>query len=525
MINPVSHADLLLATADQSREADRQTIESFGIPGQTLMEIAGNRAADIILENIAASGVESATVLLVCGKGNNAGDAFVIARILVSAGHRIALLPVFGTNGLSDDAGLNYNRLMKLCREMEVEVPVYEEWPAGEVFDLIVDAVFGTGLEREVKSPLSDLFGRINRSGMPVCALDIPSGIHSDTGEVMGIALRAEMTLQFGIRKAGCYLGEGPGYCGERRIVSLPFPPVYKKDIRVRLVDLEPDPMQMLRVGNVTTADDNGPYARVRKHKYNNGVVHVIGGSAGLTGAPVHAGKAAWSLGMGAVSLHYPSAWAIPMESLVPQLIKKPWGGAGAEFFTEEDADVVLDYLREKEGVTVIGPGLGRHEQTMAFVRRVVARHAGPMIIDADALHAFRRHEQVLADRRHPGSVILTPHPGELAAITGKKSGTDYERLVDTRDLAGKLNCVVLAKGNPVIVHSSPESTSLVTSYDTNPFSRAGFGDILAGHLAAFLTRTRQPLQSCELALVYGFKKLSEVTAAGKSFPEPSDLS
>ncbi len=545
----MTQQDLLLATGKQSRDTDQRTIESFGIPGQTLMEIAGNRAADIIMadfleadfpEEAAGYSVPS-SVLFICGKGNNAGDAFVIARILLNNGFKMTLLPVLGGDGYSPDAQLNYDRLMHLSREMGVDVPVLKQFPPPADFDLIVDGIFGTGLERPVISPVSDVVDRINRSGKPVYALDIPSGIHSDSGEVLGCAVRATKTIQFGIRKLGCYLGDGPLYCGSRELVSLPFPFIYKNEIRTRIADITLQPLRKLSIhqdyeydvssGRTSNFGQTGKesLSRIRRHKYNNGVVHVIGGSPGLAGAPVYAARAAWSLGMGAVCLLYPSAWALSMESLAPHLIKVPVGTLGSQsesgYFSKDDANAVLKHLQDKKGVTVIGPGIGRRNQTQTFVRKIIQEHDGPMIIDADALHCIKGYEHIISGKRHPERVILTPHPGELAVLTGIKPQSDLGRLQTVKELSERIGCVVLSKGSPVFLHSHADQQTIITPYETNDFSRAGFGDILAGHIAAFLSRTSAPVDSCEHALIYGFKKLNQVKSTGKKFPEPSDLS
>ncbi len=520
MKTAMTHQNLLLATAAQNRHADRQTIESFGIPGETLMEIAGGRATDLIMAELP----RPATVLFVCGKGNNAGDALVIARLMLSAGYNVEIFPVLGSDGFSPDAQLNFDRLMRLARELNTGVAIWRRWQPASAIDLIVDGIFGTGLERQITAPVSEIVGEINRSGKPVCALDIPSGIHSDSGEVLGCAVRAVKTIQFGIRKLGCYLGNGPVHCGKRQLVNLPFPVTYMKDIRIRLMDITLQPFQFLTPPRVMESDANRALSHIKRHKYSNGVVNVVGGSAGLTGAPLYAARAAWSLGMGAVSLLYPAAWSTSMETLAPELIKKPIGDSDSQFFTEEHCDIVLDFLAEKEGVTVIGPGIGRHENTLAFVRKIVEESKGPLIIDADALRSIPGYERIIFEKERPEQIILTPHPGELAVLTGKKSETDHERLQVTAELFDKLGCLILSKGNPVIVHAPDEPQTLVTPYDTGLFSRAGFGDTLAGHIAAFLSRTGDPSASCEHALIYGFNKINEIKSAGKRFPEPSDL-
>ena len=538
---------LLLANAAESREADRLTIESFGITGDTLMEIAGNKAAEVILSDLPAP----CKVLFVCGKGNNAGDALVIARILMNEGYQVLLYPVFGTEGFSPDARRNFDRLIHLATELQTPVEIWDEWHHDVSVKLIVDGIFGTGLERAVRSPVSDVIAAINGSGCPVYAMDIPSGLNSDSGEVNGCSVKAYKTIQFGIQKAGCYLGDGPYFSGIRTLATLPFPVIYKKDIRLRLVDLSLDPLRLLAANTAYTVEpddelaeepadkladkpadkpaDGGEISISRRkkqlHKYNNGVVHVIGGSTGITGAPVYAAKSAWSSGMGAVSLLYPSAWAAVMEALAPSLIKKPVGDAGSHFFIEKDSDEVLRLLYEKRGVVVIGPGLGRHKQSMAFARRVISGYEGPMIIDADALRCLHGYESILSEKKQPGEVILTPHSGELSHIANKNPGSDASRLEITIDVGRRLGAVVLAKGNPVFVHSPATSETIVTPYDTSGFSRAGFGDTLAGHIAAFMARTNDPAGSCENALVYGYNKLKEITSSGKTFPEPSDFS
>ncbi len=503
---------LLLANASQSREIDRQTIESLGLPGETLMEIAGFGAAGIIGGDFPHGG----SVLFVCGKGNNAGDAFVAARILLDRGFAITIFPVFGTDDLSGDAGRNYQRLMGLAESMDTGVDVWSKWRDPSDYDLVVDGIFGTGLQREVKDPVTGVIQKINQCMKPVYALDIPSGLHCDSGEVLGTAVHASKTLQFGLRKLGCHLGSGPALSGERTLIPLPFPNVYKKAVTIRLVDEAYDPDADL--------GDVRPTGRSNLHKYSNGVVHVIGGSTGLTGAPLYAGRAAWALGMGAVQLIHPHGWLSAMDLHAPELIKKPVGPAGAESFTSDDIDTTLSIINEREGVTVIGPGIGRNPGTMEFVRGVIGRSEGPIIVDADGLRALHGSFKTITDRKHPELVILTPHPGELAFLAGESFDNDFERMKLTSRVARHTGCTVLAKGNPVLVHASPENQTLLTGYDTSGFARAGFGDILAGHISAFLARGNTSLRSCENGLLHGHIKLSQIAAQGTRFPEPYDL-
>ncbi|WP_210512821.1 NAD(P)H-hydrate dehydratase [Natronogracilivirga saccharolytica] len=506
----INHYDLLLATAAQSREIDRLTIEELGLPGETLMEIAGSRAADLLKEKL----IPGDSVLFVCGKGNNAGDAFVIARLLTDYGIHAAIYPVMGTDGFSDDAQKNYDRLLKLAGISGKKIAVWQDWQDPSGFDLIVDGIFGTGIDKEVRQPVSDIIGKMNRSGIPVCALDIPSGIHCDTGRTLGTAVRAETTIQFGLNKLGCYLGDGPDCAGTRVLASLPFPNRYKHSVSVRLAEMNREATEALL---------HTPPSR-RSHKYNNGVVHVIGGSPGLTGAPAYTARAAWTLGLGAVSLIHPAGWQTAATLETPSIIRYPAGGDTDHHFTPDHIEQVLNTLREKPGVAVIGPGIGRNEGTMAFCREIIRRSEGPLVIDADALRCLAGAGALLKERSEKGPVVLTPHPGELKALTDTGSGDDSDRLRAAISYSESTGATVLAKGNPVIVHSAEEKKTILTPYDSTIFARAGFGDILAGNLAAFLSRTSQPSRGSEAALVYGYHKWNEIVSRGKPFPEPSDF-
>jgi len=528
MNKPNRYRHLLLATADQSRETDRLTIESLGIPGDTLMEIAGNRSADVISSDFPTG----STVLFVCGKGNNAGDALVAARLLLNDGYQVIIYPVMGTDGLSVDAERNRKRLLHIAGEMGTEIPFWDRWKNPQPADVIVDGIFGTGLKSAVRQPVSDVITRINESGKPVYALDIPSGLNCDTGDVQGIAVNAVKTLQFGLRKLGCYLGDGPSQSGDRLLLPLPFPDIYMQDITVRLLDEAGDPKQLLKPArpagiepSTETFGTHSAGSHIRQlHKYNNGVVHVIGGSPGLTGAPLYAARAAWSAGMGAVTLIHPAKWLHTMDVQAPELIKKPIGSDTRSHFTENDADEVLSLISEKKGIVVLGPGIGREDQTMAFVRKVIRESEGPLIIDADGLHAIHGHNQTIKKRQHPSQVILTPHSGELSHLTGKAIKSDSVRYHEIVALARSLGCTIIGKGNPVIVHSALENQTLFTGYDTSLFARAGFGDILAGYVAAFFSRTGDAAGSSENGLLFGYEKLIKSVSGGNAFPEPSDL-
>ena len=532
--------DLLLADDRQSAGIDRQTMELLQMAGDTLMELAGNAAADAIAQNLP----EEASVLVLCGKGNNAGDALVVARILADRGSRVAVYPVFGLDDLSDDARGNLHRLHRVSNAARHSVVFLQELVVPDGCDLIVDGIFGTGLHREVAGRAKAAIEFINTSGLPVCALDVPSGLDAASGQIHGICVKASQTLQFGLRKLGCYIEHGPAVAGERSRVPLPFPGSLLQPLQRRLVNHKLNPSAVL-AGTLTPSSLRAPSIRqglsgveipsTRQprsttgaaptlHKYNNGVVHVIGGSRGLTGAPVYTAKAAWGAGMGAVTLMHPAAWLGVMDTLAPEMVKLPCGTDDAWLSMAHTEDI-LEFLRHKPGVMVLGPGMGRNEQSLECVRRVLRDADVPAIVDADALHALdlTAAQRIMQHRKAP--VIVTPHAGELAAMTGMAVNNDARRLEAATRWAQLTGCTVLAKGNPCFICPAGGEVLLVTDYDTRGFARAGFGDVLAGHLAAFLNRTGDATLSCELALLHGYRKLCRFKESEPlCFPEPSTL-
>lgn len=533
-------ARLLLASAEQSRKLDQKTINDLGIRGDTLMEIAGFGAAEWIMRHLSPG----QAVLFVLGKGNNAGDGLVTARILLDKGIPVKLFPVFGTDSFSSDARLNYERLLYISEALQKKLVVWDQWHSDKDISVIVDAIFGTGFQRAIRAPLSEIIEQINDSGKKIFSFDIPSGLNCDTGASEGAVIRADVTLFFGVRKLGAYLESGPSLCGERVLIPLPFPDSFQNNITIRLFNEDMDPLHALqRPVHGAQRDQPPPDSRDfftpetatevpvqvtsssdALHKYSNGVVHVIGGSPGLAGAPLYAGKAAWSLGMGAVTLIHPATCRNALNSMAPELIKVSVGSPENDSFTPQDAESVLSYLHEKPGVVVLGPGIGRKKETMDFVRILLQQCHLPLIIDADGLRSIRESDHPLVRKRNAEILVLTPHPGELAAITGDPIQKDALRLQTIRNLSLKFSCTVVSKGSPAMIRSCSTDETLLSGYDTKIFARAGFGDVLAGHLAAFLARTADPVKSSEYAMICGYKKISACLSAGNLFPEPSDL-
>lgn len=485
-------------TAEGSRKLDERTISEFGIDGFTLMEIAGTRAADFILQQV-DTGTHG---LFVCGKGNNAGDALVVARILSEHGIKSSVLFVSGMEDLSKDCDKN----LKLLQKLDHDIHFYsstDELPANTSFDFIVDGMLGTGLNSEIRSPYNDVIEWANDQRSPVFVMDIPTGLCSDSGKVLGAAIKADYTLAFGTLKQGFFMNSGYDHCGEIIFCELPFPSIFKNSDTF-LIDDE-------WVDRLRTSSPQ------RKHKYDGGVLYVIAGSEGLTGAAVLAAKSAWSTGLGGVVLITPKDLLEIYEKNLVQIIKKPVGDSSDSFFSTDHLEAVTSIISEKPGSVLIGPGLGRHPETIDFTRTLLSKLSGNVVIDADALFAISKGG--LLPKPDDADWILTPHPGELKTFSENNSD---DRLTIARHLASQLDAIILSKGLPSVIVS--RNRTLVTGYDTRIFSRAGFGDVLAGKTAGFWLQEKSPELAAVIALLDGKEKADRHILSPNKTLEPLDL-
>jgi len=480
---------------------DDRTIKEFGIDGFTLMEIAGTKAADFIYSetNPDAHG------LFLCGKGNNAGDALVVARILSEQNYSVSICFVDGTSSLTADTKKNLELLKKLSGNIH-----FLDWATPFSFseyDFIVDGLFGTGLNSDVRAPFDEVIQSINNSDKPVFSLDLPSGLHSDTGRIMGVVVQANFTLSFGALKAGYYLNDGFDISGDIILCELPVPNHIREKAAI-LIDEE-------------WVDKLDKQEKQRAHKYDGGVLYVIAGSEGLTGAAILACKSAWATGIGALVLITPKGLLNIYEEHLIQIIKKPIGTDKDVIFSENHLQQVLTVLNEKPGKLLIGPGIGRNPETIAFTQQILSNFQGDVVIDADAIFALSK----LKDIKKPtvSNWILTPHPGELKTLLGFDISDDFDRLLQVTKYAKKLSVTILSKGFPGILGTN-SGNAYLTGYDTRVFSRAGFGDVLAGKVSAYFLKTNDGNNASINALLDGKHKAFSYPHTDKNQLEPTDL-
>lgn len=506
-----SPADVLL-TASAMREADRITIDEFGLPGFTLMETAGRGATEAVLD---AFGPPTAMRMIVfCGKGNNGGDGLVVARHLVEQGAQVHVVLTSPKAKLREDPSHNLTLLETLHEESETirqrlaisqlpdgaeTVAVLDSLAAKIRPTLYVDALLGTGLTSDVREPIRSVVTWLNQQEAPTVALDVPTGLHSDTGAVLGVCVEATHTITMAAMKAGLVVGGGAAHTGSIRVVDIGMP-------RHVLDHVATEPGCALRTND---ADLRAwwPQRSDDAHKYSVGMTLVIGGAPGYTGAPVMASQAAARAGSGYVACACPASiqpalaqqmTAVPTVPLPEDEPENESDGGLASGLPQ----VLQDQLN-KARAALVGPGLGRSPSTQTSVRELLAKIDLPLVVDADGLNAIAG---VLGADNSPfspdGQWILTPHAGELQRLVGQPIDLT-DRIAVARCYAEMWDVVLLLKGHPSVV-ADPDGRVFVGGAGGPSLATAGTGDVLAGLCAGFLAQGLEPIHAVAAAMHLG---------------------
>lgn len=471
---------------------DEKTIHEFGIDGFTLMELAGLQAA----LSIAKLQPDPCHGVYLCGKGNNAGDALVVARYVTEQlQHKVTICMVSGDEGLSPDCLKNLN-LIKNISEHTSLLEVYTSFSTDLLKDAeyVVDGLIGTGLKGALGDPYTEVVNELNKSSMPVYSMDIPSGLNANTGITEGACVKADKTFTFGALKTGFNLENARDFTGSVSLCYLPFPNHFRKREGVYF--------------DLAWESYYPPLKRTAKHKYKGGVVHILAGSEGLTGAAILTARSAWKSGAGVVILYSPAGLMEIYEKNLPEVIKKKIGRENEVIYKIEYAAEVSGMINEKEGVILAGPGLGLNEESISFLKSVLSATKQPVVLDADGLALLKDSPDLLQNR----SVIITPHPGEATKYLGYTGSDGRSRMEWCKKYSIEHSFYTVSKGNPVII-GTPKGECAISGYDTRSFSRAGFGDVLAGRIAGNLAICYDSTHSIIEALLHGYRtylKLNE---------------
>jgi len=444
-----------LYRAEQIRELDRSAIEDYGIPGGELMERAGRSAYRLLR----GRWPDAQDITVLCGVGNNGGDGFVVARCAQMDGLRVRVLQLGDAQRLRGDAFA----MAVAFKEAGGVVEPFESLP--ERTHLIVDALLGTGLEREVSGEWADAIGAVNAHPAPVLAIDIPSGLHSDLGRILGTAVRAEVTISFIGLKQGMFTGAGPDLCGQIRFDALHIPAVvYSREI--------------LSARRLDSANRCGSLGRRPRsaNKGSFGHVLVVGGAPGYSGAARLAGEGALRAGAGLVSVATHPDHAAYLNLARPELMCP-----GVSWPRE------LEPFLEKATVVAVGPGLGQSAWGKGLLGRVLESDR-PLVVDADALNLLAK-SPVTRD-----NWVITPHPGEAARLLG--IGTDEvqaDRFTSVRRLQERFGGAVVLKGAGSLVFGASGKPPGVCDGGNPGMATAGTGDVLTGIVAALIAQGLSP--------------------------------
>jgi hydroxyethylthiazole kinase-like uncharacterized protein yjeF len=480
---------MYLVTAREMQEMDRQTIETFGIPGRVLMENAGQGAARILLERF--SGLPGKRVGVVAGRGNNGGDGFVIARYLFQKGINVTVFLLSTRDSVKGDAAANLELLAPLSVPV-VEIPDQGAFSTQKTLlrhqDIWVDAILGTGLKSEVKGYFREVIAFINQSNKPVFAVDIPSGLNSDTGHACGACVRAHVTATFAFAKTGHFLFPGAQLTGDLEIVDIGIPSHIAENV---------GPMQYCLTPGLIR--DAFPPRPPDAHKGNTGHLLVVAGSTGKTGAAALTAMSALRAGAGLVTLGVPVSLNPVLETRVVEAMTYPLPETDGGMLDETSFDIIMELLSDKKGLA-LGPGIGVSDRTRTLVQRIVREVKTPMVIDADGLNCISGQTQILKNRTGP--VILTPHPGEMARLTGKTSrAVQNDRINCAREFAGEFNVHLVLKGaRTVIAH--PDGSVFINPTGNSGMASGGMGDVLTGVIAGLVVQGLSP-ESAAHAGVY----------------------
>jgi NAD(P)H-hydrate epimerase len=480
-----------LVTGAEMQALDRSTIETRGIASEILMESAGRALVRPALELRALSTRTEAPIRAFCGAGNNGGDGFVLVRHLWAEGIAAEAVLIGDPSRLPRDAASNWKRLEAIGAPRQIVDPGDEETDWDRLLSetsVAVDALFGTGLKREIAGGFARLIESIDTArvrGLAVLAVDIPSGVSAHSGRVLGVAVSADRTLTLSLPKVGLALEPGRSHAGKIEVA------------RIGIADPEPGRLPRVELWNAGAAARHFP-PRVRAgHKGIFGHVLVVAGSRGMMGAACLCARASLRSGAGLVTLAHPGGLAVELAGLSAEVMTAEVAATDAGGFARA-AEKDIEELAASRDVLALGPGLGRASEAIDLVRRLVISIDCPIVLDADGLFGLSGQLELLHDREAP--LVLTPHPGEAARLLETDVGhLNADRVDAARRLAERSRAVVVLKGAGTVV-SDPTGRVLIIPTGGPVLASGGTGDVLTGIVAALLASGRPAFEAAALA-------------------------
>lgn len=452
----------------QMKEADRHTIEDIGIPSIVLMERAALEAVDAMEKN----GIDTTKALVVCGGGNNGGDGFAAARILTERGRKADVLFVGKKTSMSEECRIQ----MQIAENMGLAV--FTDFPEEE-YTVIIDAVFGVGLSREINGHLREIIDLMNRAGGHKAAIDIPSGVCAKSGRILGTAFRADITVGIACTKLGCELYPGKNMAGKNIAVPIGIDPEYfceKKDV-IYTYDRSDLPGLL-------------PERKEDSHKGSFGKVLMITGSYGMAGASCLAAGAAYAAGAGLVRIYTPEANREIVQQLLPEAVLTCY-----EKYDGEELDKLLDWA----DVVCIGCGLGTDQTAEKLLEHTIKNVKVPCVADADGINLLGRKKELLEYAGN--SLILTPHILEMSRLTGYPAEKIKDDRVEVlKKFTEKYPAVCVLKDSRTIAACRGEHP-FINLAGNSAMAKAGSGDVLAGVITGLLAQKLPAFESAALGV------------------------
>ncbi len=477
------------ATSEQMQSLDRKAIDTYGIPGVVLMENAGKGATEVIANTF--PDLQGKKVAIIAGKGNNGGDGFVVARHLLNRGVSVKVFLLADPKALRGDAETNLQIFLRMKGEV-IPVPSFKDYQKVkkdlERFDLLVDAIFGTGLDAEIRGYYREVIDHLNALQKPVVAIDIPSGLDANTGRPLGIALRASLTVTFGLPKVGLLIPPGFDYVGELKVIDIGIPK--------RLIDEEKIQTHLLEEAEIRKWLSIP--RRKNSHKGDYGHLLVLAGSVGKTGAAAMACEAALRMGAGLVTLGIPKSLNAIMEVKLTEAMTEPLPETPRQTLSLKAFNTILQ-LCEKKDALIIGPGIGTFKETQSLIIKLIKTLKLPIILDADGLTALAAQPKILSALNRPP--ILTPHPGEMGKLIGSTAKQVQEdRIGISRNFAQSHHVFLVLKGHRTLI-ATPEGEIFINPTGNPGMASGGTGDVLTGMIGGLVCQGVDPLASLQASV------------------------
>ncbi|MDD5447829.1 MAG: NAD(P)H-hydrate dehydratase [Actinomycetota bacterium] len=466
-----------VVTPDEMALIDRFCIEKRGIPTHELMENAGGAVAREAMRMLSEIGGNQVAVW--CGKGNNGGDGLVAARHLITGGFDVGVFVLGGKEDLEGEPASNLEKLKDANVKFVKDRGGIGEFESGQ-FDMVIDAIFGTGFHGSASGIYAEAIRAINQSEKAVLSVDIPSGVNGSTGCVEGIAVRASRTVTFAVPKIGLLQYPGAQLAGEIVVADIGIPPdLFDELLSSKVfVTTEEEAMGLL------------PRREPDTHKWKCGSVLVIGGSAGMSGAPYMCSRAAQRSGAGMVFVAVPRGIAGIIETKTTEAIVVELDQAEDQTISTSAIPRIVEML-ERVNVVVLGPGMRDTGNTCRLTRNILRETKKPIVLDADGLNAIAKNPELLKEREAP--TVITPHPGEMARLLGTDSRqVQSDRVLAARESAKRFGVITVLKGAGTVI-AEPGGEVRINLTGNPGMATAGMGDVLSGMVASLLAQGLDP--------------------------------